>query len=190
MNNFKPVNGNWIQTIAYMLKDIDSNLSNEFGNVNNQLSASTDVIVNNFQTTNDNIEAIINQINLFNETNNIMLNSINGKLDEIIDKDCSPVINVECPAPIVNVNCLEPVVNVNCNCGQNKCNCIKKPNCNIHPQKPYKPNYIPLPCPPKPKKVDKPKECMTAPVKKHTGPIISLIDRNYLTKLNKARKIR
>lgn len=182
MNNFKPVNGNWIQTIAYLLKDIDTNLSNEFGEVNNQLSASTDVIVSNFQTTNNGIENIINQINLANETNNIMLNSINGKLDELIDKDCSPVVNVECPKPIVNVQCPTPVINVVCDCGKINCNKV----CLI-PKKKHK--QAPLPCiPSKPiAKPSKPKECIPNPVKKETGPTISLIDNNTLSKLRKIR---
>jgi hypothetical protein len=201
MNNFKPVNGNWIQTIAYMLKDIDTNLSNEFAGVNNQLSASTDVIVSNFQTTNNGIENIINQINLANETNNIMLNSINGKLDELIDKDCSPVINLECPTPIVNVECPTPIINVDCpepviniNCptpnqpGNNKPGCVVPKHC-IHPQKPKLP---PLPCiPPKQTHIpNKPKECIPQPIKKDKAPIISKIDANHLIKLNQVRKIR
>lgn len=194
------IGGSWIQTVAYLIENLDGNVSNSVNNLNQQLSGYNENIITQLQSSNNStllaIDEVINELQINNSLNSSILNDINGKLDVIIDKDYSPIINVDVPAPIVNlpapivnvpapivnVECPTPIVNVDCNthCTPNKpCNDVR----------PFKPKYPSVPCVKHCTSTvhqSKPPVCPPSPSKKHIGPTISRIDSAHMNKLRKA----
>jgi hypothetical protein len=183
MENLRAINGSWNQTIAILINDLD----NVINNIDNGVTINNDtlsIILNQLLDLTNSIDSldINHNYNITNYSTTVDLSNIENKLDELINKTKEvDTSNIE--------NKLDKLINKKL---ELTCNIVNQPkkNCNLTPQKPVK-RHIPLPEPKpivKSTKTPVKNDCIT-PVKDNKKKnTISLIDRNYLTKLNNIRR--